>query len=69
VPICKLQVKVKVAGRMEEPQAHLETVILEPDDDRLCLVWRAAVPCDKQALKIEEIAVNIGQLLLGGRAA
>lgn len=36
----------------------LETVIIEPDERRLVLVWRGALNCDKQALKIREVAVS-----------
>lgn len=35
----------------------LETVIIEPDARRVVLVWRAALSCDKQALKIREVEV------------
>lgn len=37
----------------------LETVIIEPDARRLVLVWRAALTCDKQALKIKEVEVGL----------
>jgi hypothetical protein len=35
-----------------------DTVIIEPDADRVVAVWRAALPCDKKALKVKEIAVR-----------
>lgn len=37
----------------------LETVIIEPDVRRVVLVWRGALSCDKQALKIKEVEVNV----------
>jgi hypothetical protein len=36
----------------------LETVLIEPEDDRLCLTWRAAVPCDKAALKVRSVTIE-----------
>ncbi|MGH7504383.1 MAG: DUF2169 family type VI secretion system accessory protein, partial [Longimicrobiales bacterium] len=41
-------------GRAERP-ALLDTVILEPDAARLVLVWRAALTCDKKALRVREV--------------
>ena len=66
LPQCVLNIAVKVAGQTQKPQANLETVLIEPDDERLCLVWKAEVPCDKKALKVEEIAVNVVGMKLNG---
>jgi hypothetical protein len=52
--------RVQVAERIEQPAFNLETLILEPNQRKLSMVWRAAMPCDKQMLKIREI--KIGQL-------
>ena len=56
------RVDVKIAGRNETPPPRLETVLLEPDDNRLSISWRAELMCDKQALKVQEIAVALGQM-------
>ncbi|MBI5017325.1 MAG: DUF2169 domain-containing protein [Deltaproteobacteria bacterium] len=53
-----LRMRVTIAGDVQEPPVHLETVLLEPDEARLCLTWRAAVPCDKKALKVEEVVIE-----------
>jgi hypothetical protein len=37
----------------------LETLILEPNQLQMSLVWRASVSCDKQALKISEIKIAL----------
>jgi hypothetical protein len=50
-------------GRVERP-ALLDTVILEPDAGRVVLVWRAALVCDKKALRVREV-----HAALQGRAA
>jgi hypothetical protein len=57
---------VRVAGRVETAAMHLETVLLEPDDDRLCLTWRGAVPVDKAALQVESVRVGLLSLLAAG---
>ena len=58
VPDPRLVVAVTVAGATEEPPAHLETLSIEPDENRACFTWRAAVPCDRRALKVEKIVVS-----------
>jgi hypothetical protein len=60
LPRTELSVTVRLRGRDEQPPANLETVLIEPDESRLTLVWRAAVPCDKSALKLERVTVATG---------
>lgn len=62
LPVCRLAAKVRVAGQNETPPLNLETVLIEPEQDRLCMTWRGAVPCDKKALKVERIDVNLNDL-------
>ena len=59
LPICRLEAKVTVAGQLETPALNLETVLIEPEEDRLCMTWRGAVPCDKKTLKVEQIDINL----------
>jgi len=55
-----------VAGQIEEPWANLETLLFEPDENRASMIWRAALPCDRQVLKVEKIAVKLRR---SGKAA
>lgn len=57
IPAANLVVEVKVAGGIERPPANLETVLLEPDENRVSLTWRAALPCDRKVLKVEKVTV------------
>jgi hypothetical protein len=54
LPACRLDVSVVIAGETHKPVLQLETVLLEPGEDRLSMLWRGAVPCDKKALKVEQ---------------
>lgn len=63
VPASPLDLAIRVAGSVERPPAHLETLLIEPDANRLCMTWRAALPCDRTALKVEKIT-----LALAGRS-
>jgi hypothetical protein len=55
------RVRVDLAFDMDSAtyprQGALDTVLLEPDAGRMVLVWRAALPCDKQALKVSAVRV------------
>jgi hypothetical protein len=58
VPDAQLNVVVTVAGSTHEPPANLETLAIEPDENRACFTWRAALPCDRQVLKVQKIVVS-----------
>ena len=58
LPTARLAIAVTVAGSVEEPEVHLETLSIEPDRNRVCFSWRAAVPCDRRTLKVEKIVVT-----------
>lgn len=58
VPNSHLSVGVTVAGSSQTPPVNLETLSIEPDENRACFTWRAAVPCDRKALKVEKIVVS-----------
>jgi hypothetical protein len=57
LPTTQPTASVRIAGAGESPPFRLETVLIEPDDNRLCLTWRALLPCDKKALKIEQVTI------------
>ena len=58
LPRVNLIARVEIAGRVEEPEFNLETLILEPNQFTMSLTWRAALPCDKQLLGIGEIRIG-----------
>lgn len=57
LPQVRLVARVNIAGETESPPFNLETVILQPNQLKASVVWRAALPCDKRVLKISEVAV------------
>jgi hypothetical protein len=66
LPQCRLQAAVRVAGKTETPPLNLETVLIEPEKNRLCLTWRGALPCDKKALKIEQVEISLLEFRVDG---
>jgi hypothetical protein len=68
LPKPDLGVVVRLRGEDQRPPVRLETVLLEPDESRLSMVWRAAVPCDKCALQIERVVIAMGTPGAGAKA-
>ena len=58
LPDARLSIAVTIAGAVGHPPTHLETVLIEPDDNRICFTWRTSVPCDRRALKVEQIVIR-----------
>lgn len=57
VPRLAVQVTYVVDGAPEPRPAPLDTVLVQPDIRRVLLTWRAALACDKRALRVGEIRV------------
>jgi hypothetical protein len=62
LPTLKIDVAIRVGGAVETPTAHLETVTMLADQGLMTMVWRAALPCDKKVLKVQEVGVTVGRL-------
>lgn len=69
LPQCELTVDVRVAGKVVRPKLALETVLIEPSDKRLSMVWRAELQCDKQVLKVEQVTLALAHMHLDKQAA
>lgn len=61
IPRVNLVARVHIAERIEQPDFHMETLILEPNQFKFSMVWRAALACDKQALKISEVKIGMSR--------
>jgi len=61
LPQVKLFSQVEINNQHENPAFNLETLLLEPNQLKLSMVWRAALPCDKQALKIKDITISLSR--------
>lgn len=61
LPQVNLVTRVRIAERTAAPEPLLDTVILEPNQLKLTMVWRAAVACDKQTLKIDEVKIGLSR--------
>jgi hypothetical protein len=59
IPTLLLRAGVRIAGTCVEPPLVLETLLLQPGMRRFVMTWRAALCCDKVALKIESVDINL----------
>lgn len=69
IPQVALSITAKVAGSTQALPPMLETVVIEPESQRMTLLWRGALACDKKTLKVEEVSIRLQQMLIQGRAA
>lgn len=61
LPHVKLAAMVNLAGQEKRPVFQMETLIIEPNDLILSMVWKAALPCDKKAQKVEKVSIALSR--------
>jgi hypothetical protein len=59
LPELSVQVVYRLDGEDHASKTHLDTVVIEPDDSRLVLVWRSSFACDKKVLEVSQIRVGM----------
>ena len=59
IPRCDHEISLRCSGKTEALPLNLETVILEPEENRMVATWKAAYPCDKKVLNIESIRYRL----------
>jgi hypothetical protein len=55
LPGIRVQVTYMLDTTPQVSPARLDLVLIEPDAARVVLLWRAALPCDKKALRVREV--------------
>lgn len=59
LPRVRLSGKVVLAGESKPLPMNLETLLLEPNQLQLAMVWKGAICCDKKALKIGDVSISM----------
>jgi hypothetical protein len=59
IPTVRPQIEVVVAGSPDTPRAELETLWIEPDENRALLTWRAQLGVDRKALRVEKVTISL----------
>ncbi|MCG8610382.1 MAG: DUF2169 domain-containing protein [Pseudomonadales bacterium] len=62
LPICRPRIQVKINGTCREVDPVIETVLIEPFENALCLVWKGVVDCERQVSRVEKIHVALQSL-------
>lgn len=57
LPAVGLQVEAVIRGNTSTAVPLLDTVLIEPDEHRVALTWRAAIPCTRNFLNVERVTV------------
>lgn len=59
LPQLNIKCDINLDGETQSPQMNLETLILEPNQKQISMVWRAAFECDKKVLNISEVELKL----------
>lgn len=59
LPTITLSSKIEIRDEVFQPKFNLETLLIEPNLLQLSMTWRAAFQCNKKALKIDNIEINL----------
>ena len=62
IPTCVLEAGFVLNAQRLSAPCVLQTVLIEPDDNRLRLTFHAQLACDKRALEVERIEVKLSSL-------
>jgi hypothetical protein len=54
-PPVRIEVTYLLDNAPQPRPANLDTVLIEPDANRVVLVWRSVLRCDKKALRVNEV--------------
>jgi len=59
LPALDVEITCRLDSSEETKPALLDTLTIDADTAQLILVWRAALRCDKKALKVREVRINL----------
>ncbi len=58
LPKREFDITASIKGDILEPSCVLDTVIIEPDENRMILTWRATIPCPRRFLYIDYVRLK-----------
>jgi hypothetical protein len=68
VPMRRLAVSVRIGNKNVEASPVLDTIVLEPERERMSCTWRAAISCPRQILRVERVRLSDATEESGARA-
>ncbi len=67
LPVCSVGMEFDFDGKKIPNVPNLEMVLIEPDEMRVQLLWRAGIKVDKHLLKLREVTVTCSEFSLKQR--
>ena len=64
LPRCRLEATFELRGQRNAAPVQLQTVVLEPDDNRMRLTFHTQFVCDKLALEVDRVELRLQSLEL-----
>ena len=61
LPFVKINANVLMAGTDNTPTLNLETLLLEPNNLSLSMVWKGSLMCDKKVQKIKQVTLTLAR--------
>ncbi|WP_075188051.1 DUF2169 family type VI secretion system accessory protein [Teredinibacter haidensis] len=61
LPVLRFNCKVRMAVAQHAIKLNMESLLLEPNQLKLYMVWRAALVVDKDALNVEEVFISLSR--------
>jgi hypothetical protein len=58
LPAKRFRIDYHLAGKEAEAPSDLETVLFDTDQGLCAMVWRAAIPCEKQVPKLQWVVIE-----------
>jgi len=58
LPVCPLDTAFKFEGQWCESPAAIETILIEPYENRFCIIWKTVFNCNKRPLKVSDVRVD-----------
>jgi hypothetical protein len=58
LPTRNLAVSARIRGTVERHAAVLDTVLVDSDQERIVLTWRASIPCGRNFLRVQYAKVE-----------
>ena len=58
LPVCPLETAFKFSGQWYDSPNAIETILIEPDENRFCMIWKTAFNCNKKTLKVSDVRVD-----------
>ncbi|GAB4229307.1 MAG: DUF2169 domain-containing protein [Deltaproteobacteria bacterium] len=58
LPTFRAEITASIRGKPADHPAVLDTVVVEPDEGRILLTWRATIPCHRSFLAVDWVRVR-----------